>query len=184
MKKIMGEIPAAEREAAAADIARRIWSVPEIASAKVILLFAALADEVPTSTIAAESGSRGIIVTYPRCLPETREMMLHQVSAEGDLIPGQYGILEPNADACPIVQIEDIDVALVPGLAWDRTGARLGRGAGYYDRLFARLDWRAFTCGLFLAKQEIPSIPTDPWDHPLDMILTEQESLRIKAVDR
>lgn len=174
----------AEREVAAADIAARIWSISEIASAKVILLYAALTDEMPTSKIATEARSRGIVVTYPRCLPETREMMVHQVSADGDLIPGQYGILEPNAEACPVVQLGDIDAALVPGLAWDRTGARLGRGAGYYDRLLARPDWRAFTCGLFLATQEVPAIPTDPWDHPLDMIVTEQESLRPDAVDR
>ncbi|HET6229979.1 MAG TPA: 5-formyltetrahydrofolate cyclo-ligase [Longimicrobiaceae bacterium] len=168
-------IPPAERAVAEREIARRVWTVPEIAAARTLLVFASLPGEVHTDEIAAEARRRGIVVTYPRCLPETRELALHRVLSPDELRAGLYGIREPDADACPLVATEEIDAALVPGLAWDRRGQRLGRGAGYYDRLFASPSWRGFRCGLFFAAQEVPAVPADPWDIPLGSVVTERE---------
>lgn len=168
-----------ERRSAGSAIDRLVWTVSEIARARVLLVFADLPTEVPTDAIAAEARSRGITVTYPRCLPQTREMALHHVaSAEELLDDGAHGIREPR-ESCPMVRLEEIDAALVPGLAWDRAGGRLGRGAGYYDRLFASPEWRGFRCGLFFAAQEVGDIPVDPWDVPLDAVVTEEGVLRI-----
>lgn len=166
------------RRAASERIASLVWTVPEVASARVLLLYAALPGEVETDAIAEEAARRGVVVTYPRCLPETREMALHRVAHSDELRPGAYGIREPDADACPLVTTDEIDVALVPGLAWDRTGGRLGRGAGYYDRLFAVPAWRGFRCGLFFAAQELAALPADPWDVPLHAVVTEREVWR------
>lgn len=168
----------AERAQAGAEIARRVWMVPEVAEAKKLLLFASLPEEVPTDAIAEEARRRGIEVIYPRCLPATRELALHRTRGPEELRAGQFGIREPDADACPIVRIEEIDAALLPGLAWDRRGGRLGRGAGYYDRLLADPGWRALRCGLFFAVQEVETVPTDPWDVPLDAVVTEREIVR------
>lgn len=155
-------------------IARRVWSVPGIEAARVVLLYASLPTEVPTIAIAAEARRRGIEVSYPRCLPEG-QMSLHIIGAEEELVvAGSYGIREP-APECRLTSIDEIDVALIPGLAWDRSGNRLGRGAGYYDRLFAHPLWRARRTGLFFALQEFPAIPTDPWDGKLDEVVTEGE---------
>jgi 5-formyltetrahydrofolate cyclo-ligase len=66
-----------------------------------------------------------------------------------------------------------VDAALVPGLAWDRDGRRLGRGAGYYDRLLASPGWRAFRCGVFFAGQEVARVPVEAWDVRLDAVVTE-----------
>ncbi len=171
-------LTAEEREQAGAEIAQRLWSVPEVASASTLLLFASLPEEVPTDTMAEEARRRGIQVIYPRCLPETRELTLHAVSTIAELREGLFGIREPQAEVCPLVRIEDLDAALVPGLAWDRAGRRLGRGAGYYDRLLAAPPWRAFRCGLFFAVQEVDLVPTDPWDVRLDAVITEKEVWR------
>jgi len=108
-------------------------------------------------------------------------MTLHAVGDLGDLRPGRYGIREPDADACPVVGVAAVDAALVPGLAWDRAGHRLGRGGGYYDRLLGHPAWRAFRCGLFFAAQEVPPLPADEWDSPLDAVLTEREILHFRA---
>lgn len=167
----------AERERAGAAIAARVWSIAEIASARHLLLYAALPSEVPTGEIAEEARRRGIEVIYPRCLVRTREMTLHRVGREADLITGSFGIREPDA-ACPSAAPDEIDAALVPGLAWDRRGGRLGRGAGYYDRLLAHPSWRGFSCGLFFAAQEFPSLPLDPWDVALHAVVTEAEVWR------
>jgi 5-formyltetrahydrofolate cyclo-ligase len=169
------EMDDAARARASAEIARLVWTVPQVASARTLLLFASLPGEVETAAIAAEAARRGIVVTYPRCLPETREMALHAVGAPAELVPGAYGIREPDAFACPLVSAAEVDAALVPGLAWDRAGRRLGRGAGYYDRLFALPDWRGFRGGLFFAAQELPAVPADPWDAPLHAVVTERE---------
>jgi 5-formyltetrahydrofolate cyclo-ligase len=100
------------------------------------------------------------------------------VSSLAHLRPGNYGIREPDPARCQEVGPAEIDATLVPGLAWDRRGTRLGRGAGYYDRMFARPDWRGFRCGIFFALQEMEEIPADPWDQPLQAVVTEREVWR------
>lgn len=155
-------------------IAQSVWEVPEVANARSLMLFASMPAEVPTDAIAEEAWRRGIRVVYPRCLAVDRSMTLHRLEAIHGLETGAYGIREP-APHCPEVGIEEIDAVLMPGLGWDRGGNRLGRGAGYYDRLLAREGWRGFTCGVFFAGQEFARVPTDPWDVPLRAIVTEQE---------
>ena len=167
-----------QREQAAISITGSLWRVPEIAAARLILLYASTEREVATDRIALEARDRGIEISYPRCLPESREMSLHLLSSPDRLVPGgSYGIREPAAD-CQPVAIRSVDVALLPGLGWDRHGSRLGRGAGYYDRLLASPDWRAVRVGVFFALQEFPRLPIDDWDIPLDVIVTEREIIR------
>jgi len=168
------QIGVAERSQAAADIARLIWSVPEVAQARVILMYASVPGEVPTDAIAEEAISRGIVLTYPRCLPETRAMVLHRIDGYPELRSGgAFGIREPDL-SCPVVEVGEVDAAVVPGLAWDRWGTRLGRGAGYYDRLFKRPGWRGFRCGLFYSLQEFDRLPFNRMDAPLDVVVTER----------
>ncbi len=158
-------------------IGERVWTLPEVQAAGSILIFASLPNEVPTMGIAEEARNRNIQVIYPRCLPDLREMTLHAVGPDVELLPAPpFGIPEPPAD-CPIFDPADIEVVFLPGLAWDRAGHRLGRGAGYYDRLLAASNWHPYRCGLFFAVQEVPAVPTDPWDIPLDAVATEREAV-------
>lgn len=166
-------LSAGDRAAAEAEIARRVWEVPRVAAARVLMLYASMPGEVGTDPIAAEAARRGITLVYPRCL-EDRRLSLHVVDSLDRLRPGRYGIREPE-DACPVHEVAAVDAALIPGLAWDRAGNRLGRGAGYYDRLLADPEWRGFRCGLFFSIQEFPAIPHDPWDEPMQAIVTEAE---------
>lgn len=168
----------AERARASAAIARRVWQVEELAGARALLVYAALPEEVATDGIAREAQRRGIAVLYPRCLPGSRTLALHRLDREDGLRRGHVGLLEPDAELCPAVPVAEVDAALVPGLAWDRAGRRLGRGAGYYDRLFADPAWRGFRCGLYFAAQELPALPADPWDAPLHAVVTEREVVR------
>jgi 5-formyltetrahydrofolate cyclo-ligase len=162
-----------QREAAETEIARLVWTVPEVAGARTLLLFAHLADEVSTDAIALEALTRGMHVVFPRVIPGTRAMDLHAVAEPASLRIGAYGIREPDPERSARVPAGMVDAVLVPGLAWDRHGGRLGRGAGYYDRLFALPEWRGFRCGVFFAAQEFPRVPTDPWDVPLQAVVTE-----------
>lgn len=173
----LAAIPAEERARAEAAIAARVWTVPEITGARTLLLYAALPGEVSTDAIADEARRRGILLVYPRCLDD-RRLALHIVDRHDALVAGRYGIREPDAESCPIHAVSGVDAALIPGLAWDRDRQRLGRGAGYYDRLLADPEWRGFRCGLFFAVQESASIPADPWDLPMDAIVTDRDVIR------
>lgn len=180
-RKRLAALTPEERAAAAAAIAGRLWLLPELAAARVILLYASMGTEVETDGIAAEAGRRGIILTYPRCLPETRALVLHRIGGHDELrTGGSFGIREPDP-ACPLVRVEDVNVALVPGLGWDRRGVRLGRGAGYYDRLFLNPAWRGFRCGLFYSVQEFDSLAANRLDAPLDAVVTERETVRFSG---
>lgn len=169
-----------EREQAGDSIAESIWRMPEVAAADRILLYASTEREVPTDSIAEEARRRGMQLIYPRCLPRSLDMTLHLVGSAEQLAEGvSYGIREPAAE-CEAVTVSSIDLAFVPGLGWDRRGHRLGRGAGYYDRLLASPEWRGLRVGLFFAFQEFPRLPEDAWDMRLDAIVTEHEIIRIE----
>lgn len=173
----LAQLSGEERERAGERIARAVWSLPELAAARTLLLYSAVPGEVPTDKIAAEAWSRGLTVLYPRCVDDF-EMTLHQTAAAADLrAAGRYGILEPD-ESCPMVAREDVDVVLVPGLAWDAEGNRLGRGRGYFDRLLGDRVWRGFRCGLFFAVQELPRVPSDRFDVRLDAVVTEERLVR------
>jgi 5-formyltetrahydrofolate cyclo-ligase len=177
MRAVLRSLAPEERRAAEAEIARRIWTVPEIAGARTLLLYASLPEEAGTDAVAEEARRRGIVLVYPRCLAD-RSMTLHAVDSADALRPGRYGIREPDADACPVRRVEEVDAALIPGLAWDRAGHRLGRGAGYYDRLLADTRWRGFRCGFFFAAQEADAVPHDAHDVPLHAVVTDREVVR------
>lgn len=167
-------VPVEERSRAGEEITRRVWMVPEIGRASVLMLYASLPEEVPTDSIAHEALRQGITVAYPRSSPGG-SMVLHKVGAVDQLQVGRFGIREPDPALHPPLPTEAVDAALIPGLAWDRAGRRLGRGGGFYDRLLASAEWRGFRCGTFFALQELPALPTESWDIPLDCVLTEQE---------
>jgi len=175
-RRRLAEISPAEHRAAGEAVARQVWTIPAVAEARWLLFYASLPDEVPTDPILADARRRGIATIFPRCLPGTRELELRRVERSAGLRPGTHGIAEPGPE-CPLVRPEEIDAALIPGLAWDRTGARLGRGAGFYDRLLGGAGWRGYRCGLFFAGQELPAIPVDTWDVRMHAIATEREVL-------
>ncbi len=169
-----------ERALFGKQIEDHLWTIPEVRAARSILLFASMPSEVPTDPIGDAARRRGIRIVYPRCLPGTA-MSLHEVASLDRLIDGgRYGIREPDRD-CPVTSLDEIDIAFVPGLAWDATGARLGRGAGYYDRLFDGLKpgEGPLRLGLFFGAQRLEAIPMDPWDARLDVIVTEDGVVRV-----
>lgn len=174
----LAALSAPERRSASERIARSLWELEPVRTARVMLLYASFGAEVATDPIAEEAERRGLVTVYPRCLRQTRAMVLHRVAGLPELRRGgAFGIREPDP-ACPVVDLAEVDVALVPGLAWDRFGSRLGRGAGYYDRLFLNPLWRGFRCGLFYAVQEFDRLAFNRLDSPLDAVVTEQEVVR------
>lgn len=107
----------------------------------------------------------------PRCQDNT--LIWHHWSPADPLITGPYGVQEPLSTA-PLLHPADIDLILIPAVACDRRGYRLGYGGGYYDRLLADPDWQTQpTIGLVFDNAYVPSLPIDPWDRPLHAVCTE-----------
>lgn len=131
--------------------------------AKTILLFASLPDEIDTSRLIKEAVSAGKRVILP--VVRNNDLTLF-VYHPGQIAPGAFGIMEPTLDATPLSDFSAIDLAIVPGIAFTRRGDRLGRGKGFYDRLLPILPCPCYGLGYTL--QILHSLPTDPWDVPLD----------------
>ena len=117
----------------------------------------------------------------PRFNLATRQYELVEVTdLNSQIAPGHYGIREPNTQLVAIQQVIQTSVWLVPGLAFTASGVRLGRGAGHYDRLFAKFP-QGKRIGIAWEMQLLPEIPQEPWDLPMDYIVTETRTIDCRA---
>ncbi|HEX6988695.1 MAG TPA: 5-formyltetrahydrofolate cyclo-ligase [Bacillota bacterium] len=108
-------------------------------------------------------------------------MEAHVFSAWDQLAPAVFGILTPDAERCPRLDPSAIDLCIVPGLAFDRRGVRLGRGGGYYDRYLPRLRRDAVRVGWIPARFLVDELPVEPHDARVHLIATEQGIVRFAA---
>lgn len=141
-------------------------------------LYCALAGEVPTDRIRQAYLAAGARLYYPRVAGKgTLAFYPHR---EGDgWETGPYGILEPSIPAGVEPLLSGWDIVVVPGLAFDRRGNRLGRGFGYYDRFLGGLPESVPRVGLACAGQVVPEVPVDAWDVPVHALVTEEGVIRV-----
>ena len=156
-------------------IEARLFDFANFLEAKIALLYMSGDYEVATDNIIKRSYAYGKIVVLPAFDPVKFEMNLMKVdNFEKDLVPGPRGVMEPDASRCKIVPLERIDIAILPGLAFDEKGARLGSGQGYYDRLIPRLAITTRKVALTLEEQIVPQIPMEAHDKHVDIIITDK----------
>ncbi len=136
-----------------------------------LCLYDGLGSEVPTRDIAARAVARGLELVYPRVRPGGLHLALHRATP-ATLAPGTWGIHEPGADA-PEVNPREIAAVLLPGLAFDLRGNRLGFGRGHYDATFAAAPDRLRVALAFEA-QLVDSLPSGPHDLAVHVIVTER----------
>ena len=125
-----------------------------------------LNDEVDVRQLLDDLVARGVIVLLPRVVGET-EMELHRYTGRADLVKGAFGIMEPVGDV--YTDFAAIDAALVPGVAFDSSGRRLGRGRGYYDRFLA-IHSHIYKIGVCFDFQQVPEVPVDSYDVTVDVV--------------
>ncbi len=160
--------------------------IPGWADARTVMLYvSAFPEELKTDSFWARAFEAGKRVICPRVDREARRLRLHWVQdPRNELSPGVLGIPEPRADL-PEIPPESIDWVLVPGLAFDERGYRLGRGAGHYDRLLPQLRTDAACWALCLSCQLIPRLPIEPHDMPLDGVCSPDRTiLGVRASDK
>ena len=162
----------AERATASAAIcdAANAMLGARLSPGQVVALYAAKGSEVDTARIDAFARGRGLVVAYPRVNGRARLLAFHAVPPEA-LAPARFELREPSADA-PRVAVEDIAAFVVPGLAFDRAGWRLGWGRGHYDATLAAAP-RALRIGLAYERQVVEQVAREAHDVALHIIITE-----------
>ena len=140
---------------------------PHLADARVILAYYSLPDEVCTHALLDDLVAEGKTVLLPKVLDDTT-MELRRYTGPRDLQEGAYGIQEPVGS--PFTDYAQIDLALIPGVAFDADGHRLGRGRGYYDRFLKNIHF-PLLIGLCFDFQKLEAIPCDANDIPVDIVI-------------
>jgi len=169
LKAQRGALTPAAAAAADREIARHVLSAPAFVQADLVCLYISLPGEVDTAAIVAEALRLGKRVAAPRCR-RGGAMELYEFTSCGQLCPGICGLREPGPD-CPPARVSPRTLCLVPALAFDRTGARLGYGGGYYDRFLEHFEGR--TAGLVRSAFVLDALPKEPHDQRVDALVTE-----------
>jgi 5-formyltetrahydrofolate cyclo-ligase len=166
------------RAAAAQAIAERPFPVA-ITAQTIVSGFMPIGSEINPVPLMRNLAGCGAQLALPAVAGRGKPLTMRAFAFGQILVPGVWGIREPAPDAPEVFP----DILLVPLLAFDRSGHRVGYGAGYYDLTIATLRARktVTACGLGFAVQEIPSVPTTPRDARLDLVLTEREVIHCRA---
>jgi 5-formyltetrahydrofolate cyclo-ligase len=175
LRALARRIGASDRTEAAAATLRRLVELPEYSRARTIAFYSAIGDEVPLEEAAAASRARGVRTAYPVRSAQGLELALSEGGNSLRLSPG--GIREPAEDAAR-VRCEEVDAFLVPGLLFDRSCRRLGRGGGQYDRLLKRARAGATPIGICYAERVVEELPEDDWDVAMELVVTDRFVLR------
>lgn len=166
-----------ERGEASRRLCDRIASLPFWSTAASLAAFWPLGKEPDIAPVLRRWIEQGKTLALPRVEgPNPGDMKLYRIADPAiDLIPGTLGILEPDVSRCAVFLPESVEWILVPGVAYDLACHRLGRGKAYYDTLLPRVPPRARRTGVGYDWQIIEdAIPLDPWDQPLDSVVTDR----------
>lgn len=166
----------AARDAASSLIGTRLLQLPELTRASTVMTYVSVGTEVATRDLLSRLASLGKTLFIPYC--RDMHLQLFRLRSVEELVPGTLGIPEPppelQADPERQGRPEEIDLVLIPGLAFDRYGNRLGQGKGYYDRFLRLLRPTALKLGLAFDCQIVEDLPRTPRDVPVDAVLTEK----------
>ena len=168
------------RASALAEAGPHIWksfwanlqSLPNFSSCKTVLLYHSKESEAPTHEIIAELIGHGHRVALPCSDAKTKKLEARLIRSLADLTPAGFGLMEPDAKKCPLIPTGEIDLVIVPLIAFDSRGHRLGYGHGFYDRFLKTV--KCPSAGLAFGVQAHERLPHEAHDSPLGCIVTEK----------
>ncbi|MGL5514665.1 MAG: 5-formyltetrahydrofolate cyclo-ligase [Sporomusa sp.] len=153
--------------------AAHITAWPVYRAAKHIMMYLAMPDEPHMEQVISHALAAGKTVCVPH-MRETKGLMdAAIISNLDDLVVGQFNLLTPDPTTLKILDPAELDLIIVPGVAFDRQGRRLGMGAGYYDRFLLKAN-KTELIGAAWAAQILATVPTDDHDRPVNYLLTEE----------
>ena len=174
LRRVMPDTACAVRSRA---ICERVLELPEFAQASCIVGYASYKKEADPASIMGIAEQAGKTLGLVRIEPDFG-LSVHRYRSGDALIENEFGIAEPAADA-PRIAFEDIGMIIVPALAVDARGQRIGYGRGYYDRLLPKLP-HAFKIAVAYDFQLLVETPDTPHDVPVDCVVTDQRVLRVE----
>jgi len=174
MRAVREALPESACDVRSGEITKRLVALAELERAHTVLAFVSIRNEVRTQAAMQAAWAAGKRVALPRVVGD--ELQLHLVDSETLLVEGAFSVPEPP-DTAVQVQPEEVDFALVPALAIDPRGYRIGYGGGYYDKLIPRLG-HARTCAVAYDFQLISEVPELPFDVAVDLIVTDERVIR------
>ena len=162
-----------EKSGKSAIIRGKLFNEEEFKRARVVMFYVSLQDEVDTFIMIDEALKAGKRIVVPVILKKEKRLIAGEIHNRlEDLESQHFGIYQPRQDRVKEVPLDDIDLVVVPGVAFDRKNIRLGRGHGYYDRFLSGLPKRTKTIGLAFDFQVLEDLPQDPHDVPVSKIIT------------
>ncbi len=166
-----------EHADASARIAGHLMALPAFTEARSILLYAPLPREPDLRAVIEHARDRGVTVLLPRSRREPAAIEVVPLGSDplDELPPDELGVPAPTGEAADPATI---DLAIVPGVAFDAGGGRLGRGGGYYDRLLAMLPPSTKAIGVCFAAQVVAAVPRDSHDRRVDRVVIETGPLQ------
>lgn len=153
-------------------IAKKLLGMKEVANAETVFLYISFGSEVDTKDLICALLSQGKRVAVPVCM-DGGIMKAYEITDFGGLVPNRYGILEPNIQKSVFVPRESVDTVIVPGLAFDKSGYRLGYGGGYYDRYLDGYDGN--TIGIVFSDCCADNLPRLESDKAVNTVVTEKD---------
>jgi len=176
IKEKRRKISKEEQRKKSKEIKEKLFSLLEYKFTETILYYISFDSEVFTHEIVKEALNEKRVVV-PIINKEDFSLILSELKDWDDLEVGSYGILEPKKEKINKVAINEIDLIIVPGIAFDMNGNRLGQGKGYYDRLLKNSN--AVKIALAYEIQIVDKVPTKENDIPVDMIISEKRIIKI-----
>ncbi len=177
-RQLLGDMSLAEFEHKSNLAAGRLFRCPEFAKAQVIMAFVSLPTEIDTTPVIMHAWQERKRVCVPKVSWEQRRMMPVEInSLTEDLAETQFGLHEPISGVP--VPLTTIDLVIVPGLAFDEFGNRLGRGRGFYDRFLANGHFDGKACAFAFDEQVTTGVPVGPHDRAVNMIVTDERTIRV-----
>ena len=155
-------------------ITQKLCALPAYRAANVVAAYVSFGSEFDTSEFLARVLRDGKQLLLPRINRAQRALELrHVIDPGAELVSGVWGIREP-AERCPIMSVTKVEFMLVPGVAFTASGARLGYGGGFYDRLLASLDRHIVRIAAGFELQMVEHLPEGPHDQRVDRVVTEK----------
>lgn len=169
------EMSKEEVEGLSKRITENLIQTPSLLKGKVVMVYLSFKNEVDTEAIIKWCFDQGKEVIIPYCVVESKEIIPCKLDPERKgLEKNKLGLWEPKKDLMVPVDMETIDVIVVPGVGFDKSCNRLGFGAGYYDRFLAKRQKDIEAVGICYESQIVEDIPRDSYDLPMDMVVTEK----------
>ncbi|MDJ0873621.1 MAG: 5-formyltetrahydrofolate cyclo-ligase [Desulfobacterales bacterium] len=175
VEKAINGLEAEDRQQKLETIQERLFDFANFLEARIVLLYVNAPNEVPSMEIIQKTVEIGKIVVLPAFDVQKSGIKLMKIdNPNRDLIMGPRQILEPNPQRCRKVPLECIDIAIIPGVALDEKGGRLGAGDGYYDRLIPKLPITTRKVALAIEDQIFQQVPMESHDKYVDIIVTNK----------